>query len=75
MKPGDLVELTEDVLRICPAAHRDAIIGMIVGFDGISSKYPIQILIDGKILNFNKRELRPLVNPDAGGYDNTKEST
>lgn len=74
MKPGDLVELTEDVLRICPAAHRDAIIGMIVGFDGISSKYPIQILIDGKILNFNKRELR-LVNPIDPDYDNTKEST
>jgi hypothetical protein len=70
MKPGDLVQIISTTLD-WPPVHRGSRIGMIIGFDErISDRtikiYPIQVLIDGKIVNFNDRELRPLSQNDEG---------
>jgi len=67
MKPGDLVEIIDyGGYYSCDPPR----IGMIVGFYG-----GVRVLPHEGIGRYALRDIRPLVNPDDGGYDSTKEST
>ena len=67
MKTGDLVEIIDYGGYYSYDPPR---IGMIVGFYG-----GVRVLTHEGIGRYALRDIRPLVNPDDGGYDSTKEST
>ena len=72
MKPGDLVEIIDyGGYYSCDPPR----IGMIVGPTPIWSNTQYPTLVDGEIVYPDLHVLRPLVNPDDVGYDNTKETT
>jgi len=67
MKSCDLVEIIDyGGYYSCDPPR----IGMIVGFYG-----GVRVLMHEGIERYALRDIRPLVNPDDGGYDNTKENT
>lgn len=72
MKPGDLVQIIDYGGYYSTDPPR---IGLIVGLIASWSNTRFPTLVDGEILYIPLHELRPLVNPDDGGYDNTKETT
>lgn len=72
MKPGDLVQIIDHGGYYYSGPPQ---IGIIVGPIPPWSTTRFPTLVDGEILYVALHELRPLVNPDDGGYDdNTKEN-
>ena len=71
MKPGDLVEIIDygGYYSTDPPW-----VGVILGWPGTNRQF-VEVLADGKVQRFTLHELRPLVNPEDGGYDNMKENT
>lgn len=69
MKPGDLVQIIDHGGYYSTDPPR---IGLIVGRAISGSRFPV--LVEGKISFPEIYELRPLVNPDDGGYDSTKKN-
>jgi len=67
MKPGDLVQIIDYGGYYSYDPPR---IGIIVEFYG-----GVRVLTHEGIGRYALRDLRPLVNPDDGRYDNTKEAT
>ena len=66
MKPGDLVEIIDyGGYYSCDPPRIGMIVGPIV--DWSNTRYPT--LVDGEIRYPSIHELRPLINPDDGGYD------
>ena len=71
MGPGDLVEIIDHGGYYTSGPPQ---IGMIVGPIPSWSTTRFPALVDGEILYVAIHELRPLVTPDDGGFDNTKEN-
>lgn len=70
MKPGDLVQIIDHGgYYSCDPPRIGLIVGPIASWS--TTRFPT--LVDGEILYVPLHELY-LVNPDDGGYDNTKEN-
>ena len=79
MKPGDLVVLVnsfEEKLDDDELSLHGVIVEPVTLEDGhpINSWCDWWVLIDGELQPWAKENLQ-VVNPDDGGYDNTKENT
>lgn len=75
MKPGDLVEIIDYGGYYSTDPPR---IGLLIKTDEwspITFNLCAHILVDGNVERHLIRDIRPLVNPDDGGYDDTKETT
>ena len=73
MKPGDLVQIIDHGGYYSCDPPRIGILLKIIEWPGMHDG--VQVLTDGSVDYFALRDIRPLVNPDDGGYDNMKENT
>ena len=73
MKPGDLVQIIDYGGYYSTDPPRIGILLKIVKWPGMHDG--AQVLTEGSVDYLAFRDIRPLVNPDDGGYDNMKENT